>query len=575
MQVQRGGSIEIPLRGVSRSGAQLGFLIRSRPVLGTLSEVRSIDRGSAVIVYTHNTDLGAGIDRFRYAVQAPGTGVSTPAEITIHIVDRPPHFTAPREVEFPTIAAGRTRTKIVTLRNQGGGIISGRMELPEPWKFTDGDGSYRLGEDGSTDIAITFAPLREGHFAGAATFSHSGTEQINLSGNAFPTIETSPSRIELSAGGGALVRFGTITVTNRTDDPQIVELSAPEQLQVPETIRLAPRESKEVSIQTAEEFLGSADVAIALRGDGLETSLPVRIFAAPARLEIADTGSEIALGEITEGRTRRATISLVNRGGSDAALVALLPEGFTIQPNPVGETLPPGETRQFEITFTPLAPGPLDETLQIADASGSAVNWTITGSVAADPRAAQGGTAGIHRPRPDAATPAEGTPGAVSRPAATIRRPTGVYPAVEEIRITNRTPNTIEMEWDNPALEIARYDVLSRRLDFSPDGDVLVKWDPVKNATLQIGQLSTTARVEGLRPGEQITFGLIGYDSQGRATQPSIPFTINSVYVAPFRIPWMWVGVAFMAFCFVIVVRERRKRRRALDAIVNEMPHRR
>src|SRR5882757_354088 len=88
VKVYLGESVQVPLVGVSRSGAGLQFTIRRQPSAGRLSEIRMTGPNSAVVTYTHDPRAGLGVDQYRYAAGAAGIGVSTPAVVTVNIVER-------------------------------------------------------------------------------------------------------------------------------------------------------------------------------------------------------------------------------------------------------------------------------------------------------------------------------------------------------------------------------------------------------------------------------------------------------------------------------------------------------
>lgn len=564
-QVQVGGKIEIPLRGVSRSGQQLSFLIRSRPMLGTLSEVSISDRHSGTLIYSHNPALGAGIDRFRYAVQAPGTGVSTPAEVIIRVVDRPPVFEGPQELEFPLVASGKTRTKVITLRNDGGGTINGQIELPEPWVFTDGDGTYRITEDGSVEIAITFAPQEPGHFTGTATYSHTTNRQLSLVGEAFSPVDAD-TPLEFQLGPDGLQRHATLRLRNRTDEKKLLDINAPDELGGPREVEIRGQEEIEVELQTKPDFLAPLEGMIGIVGDGVDFKVPFRFFAAPAKLAIAKPESDqVDFGSVLQGRSVRAEISIHNVGGADANLNGTLPHSISIEPPIVGEPLRPGEKRAFTLTFVGTEPEAYDELLEISDAEGSKAEWRLQAKVEPDARFASGPV--IRKPiSPPTPTGGQTQPKSTAAP-----RPQAAYPAVEEIRLTKRTKHSLEAEWDNPATGIVRYDVLLRRIDFSPQGEMKIIWEPVKNATVRVGSPQSTLQIEKLRPGQRITIAIIGYDEQGRASEPSPPFIFDSEHSKPIHIPWIPIGILLAIGCGYLIWRERRLQRQDLDEQVRKI----
>lgn len=533
--------------------------------MGSLSAVRVADRTTASVTYTHDPAQGAGVDRFRYAVQAPGTGVSTAAEVIIRVVDRAPVFVSPATLDFPPVPAGRTQTKVINLRNDGGGVIAGRIELPEPWVFTDGDGEYRLGENQSAEIAVTFAPQVAGGFSGAASFSHSPNRRISLTGSAVEPVTLEPVAVELRTDGESLVRKATVTLKNRTDERHVLDINLPQELGGPREITLDPSGELNVELQTEAGFLGALDGKIEVIGDGVELSAPFRVFAAPARLVVDEVSQEVNFGSVIAGRSVRGEIKLRNVGGAEARLLAQLPPGVSMEPGAHSEPLRPGEERDFVLTFVGTEAGDFEGVLEIAEADGSRLSWELRAVVEADPRLAGGGT-GVDRPVPAAVEPggSQVTPSGVKRIEAS-------FPPVEEIRVGRRTKSEIEVEWDNPDPSIVRYLVLERKIDFTPQGTMRVDWKALENTDLRIDGKVTRLSISGLRPGQRIALGIVGYDSDGRATAPSLPFIFDSVHAKPIHVPWLAIGMIIFVICVVVLWREKQRQKRELNAEVQKI----
>lgn len=558
VQVRVGGTVDIPLRGVSRSGQQLSFLIRTRPQRGSLSGVTVTDRHSGVVRYRHNPDLGAGVDRFRYAVQVSGSGVSTPAEVVIRVVDQPPRFEAPAEVDFQSVATGKTRTKVITLRNDGGGVIAGRMELPEPWISTDGDGTYRLAGGESTEIAITFAPQSVGRFSAEAGFSHSATRRLRLTGEAFFPLEITPSSLAFDISADGRQREATMRIKNRTTELRQVDINAPTELGGPLDVTIDGLAEIEIPLRTIPEFLAPLEGTIGVVNDGVETVVPFRLFAAPAKLIVTGNGDFVDFGTSLQGRSAKQSITVKNVGGADARLRGELPPDISSSPFLGGEALPPGEERSFELTFVGSDPGNYESTITMSDAEGSAVTWTLRAVVEADTRL----SAAPRAPRP-ASSPDQNNQPATMQPAP--RRLDVAFPSIDEIRLVQRSKHEIRVEWDTPSQQITRYETLERQFKFQGKGNAKIVWLPVKNTTIDIGPKTTSMTIGKLRPGQRITLAIIGFDSTGRQTAPSLPFIFDSEHSKPIQIPWMLIGGIIFVLCIIILRRERKRQKLELD----------
>jgi hypothetical protein len=525
--------------------------------------VKLDDRHSATVLYRHDAALGAGIDRFRYAVQVPGSGVSTPAEVIIRVVDKPSRFEAPTAMEFESVAAGKTRTKVVVLRNDGGGVVRGQVDLPEPWVFTDGDGSYVIGAGEAVEVALTFSPKVAGVFNGAANFSHASYRKLSLSGEAFAPIEAVAGSLEFRIDEDGRRRVAELRLKNRTNEVKNVDVNAPPELGGNREVRIGGQEEVGVILRSEPGFLGPLSGAITVVSAGVDISLPFRMFAAPALLEIAGAEALVDFGSVVQGRSTRATISVRNSGGADAALRGVFPEEISVAPSITGEPLASGETRTFELTFTSAEAQTFEGGIKISDGDGSPVSWSVSAVVEPDPRMTSG---------PVIRLPASVSEGKLILGATTQGPQTEiVFPAVEEIRMTYRSKQEIHVQWDNPAPEVVRYHALERRIDFTSTGEMKIVWEPIKNATMAVGEKETSLEIRGLRPGQRITLGIIGLDSNGRATMPSPPFIFDSEHAKVFDIPWMLIGLIFLVACCIVLWRERRRQYLELETKVQEI----
>lgn len=544
-RVYLGESVEIPLSAVSRSRNNLEFFIRRAPEAGTLSEVRSTSRNSASVTYTSDRKAGVGEDRFRYAVRAPGVGVSTPAEVVITVAERPPLFTAPTELDFPAVPVGETSAKTFEVRNDGGSIVQGQFEVPAPWKIV-GDKGYSLGPGQSQTFAVVFSPTVDGNFTDSGKFSHGA--EILLAGRGYLPVEVVPREVRLEADGRNEARTGEFLLRNVSDDARELTIAGPAEVVVQDRISLPARSETRVALHTRAGFLASLEGVLSISGDRVSVRVPLRVMAAPARLE-ADL-AEIDLGELAAGRSGRAKLVLKNAGGSPASVSVQAPEGMILTPDPSDEPLAPGTSREFEVTFARPSGGKLDDKLTFS-AGGLSLAIPVRAVVKDDASAA-----------PLPALPEAGAP------VANVEY--SDIPPVAEIRV-ERTKHEVDLTWKKGDDTVARYAVVQRRIEFDPDGKPYFKFVQLKNVKVRFVRDQARATIEGLRAGEHLTLIVIGYDANGRPSHPSEALEIATLPNPVIRIPWGWIGALVVIASLVLIVRERRRLRAASDAEFQQM----
>ncbi|MGC1480069.1 MAG: hypothetical protein WA771_06175 [Chthoniobacterales bacterium] len=540
--VYEGESVDIPLSGVSRTGLQLRFLIRSQPSLGGLSTVRKVDRSNGVITYTHDPARGVGPDSFRYAVQVPRSGVSTPAEVSVSVVERPPAFEAPARLEFPDVEIGGAAVEILELANSGGGSLSGRVEVPKPWSLPTGNGSYLLAPGEVARIAIRFEPTAPRNVEGSATFSHDPVRKLGLSGRGFTPIETAPNRVELRAEEDREVRAGILIVRNVSDEERELTIEAPREVLVQESVIVGPGAETEVALQTRAGFLGALDTSLTLRSGRLELVVPMTVFASPAKLVVNPAGP-FDLGSPKAGESVRRKITVRNDGGSAAEIAAVVSGAVRVSPDPALQTIPAGGAREYELTFSRTLPGPIAEEVVLRGGISS-VRLNLTGEVVS-------------------VLPSPGSRGIASIGADGVSRQTrSSIPPVEEIGVSRLTKTEMDLVWDVPSGEIDRFDLYQRKITFGRDGVARLVWKPLQEVEIERGAETASTKLVGLHAGERVTLSLVAVTASGEESPASPPFEIATRPPGSWRIPWSLVGIMVFAGCVYLIIRERLRVRR-------------
>ncbi len=542
VQVYKGESVEIPLEGLSRSGYQLKFLIRRQPQFGTLSEPTQTGRTTASIIYTHDGANGVGVDAFRYAVQAPNTGVSTPATVTIRIVERPPLFVAPHQVEFPKTSIGETSTQVITIGNEGGGTLSGRLKVPPPFSILGDDPTYILPSGETRTFVLSFAPTESRRYAEAAEFTHAPGVEIGLEGIGYSPIEVVPREIRLEGDGVNEVRSATVTVRNTSARDRALELTAPPGVVVQGSLTVPADDEVQLALHTATGVLESIHGDLELRGENVHLNVPIFVTAAPARI-VANPRDEIDFGTVQSGRTATRTLTLRNTGGQDAEIRATVMDGVTIHPSPEVALLAPGESRDYKLAFTRLQPGAVSGELLLQFGAG---RLTIPLRAEVEPR-----------PVDAAAQARERT----AQAAANVNS----IPPVESVGVSRQTHTEVDLVWKKTAPNVDKYILYERKIEFSETGEPQFVYRPVEGARVRFVRNEARVTVKGFRPGERRTFIIFGLDAAGTRSQPSEPFEIFSKPKKAFQIPWGTVAMVALVVFVVIIVRERRRLRRAQD----------
>ncbi len=129
----------------------------------------------------------------------------------------------------------------------------------------------------------------------------------------------------------------------------------------------------------------------------------------------------------------------------------------------------------------------------------------------------------------------------------------------------------IDLSWKKGGENVARYEVLQRRIEFDSENKPYFKFTRLKKVKVRFVRDEARATIEGLRAGEHVTLVVVGYDANGRPSLPSEAVDIATLPNPPWRIPWGWIGVFVVIVSVVLIVRERRRLRAASDAEFEHM----
>jgi hypothetical protein len=516
VSVFRGQRVDIPLRAQGRTPGQLKFLIRSRPTKGHLGEIRLTGPESAEVTYFHD-DASTGTDSFTFAVQAVDSPVSAAASITMTITEEAPTLRVSPSVDFGVLEVGATDEKEIVLRNDGGGVLEGTMEVSIPWKIV-GSAEYRLGRHQQGKVRLLFDPTEAQDYFGRLVFSHDARMPVELTASATSPFDFEPARkIELTSQDAGSVRSAGVVIRNRTARDRAVEITVPPEINAPEKVLVPAGQEEKVGLQTRPGFLGALEGRVSFESEGFSQRLPLRVLALHPILRI-EPREGLDFGQVETRERRQGYLRIKNEGGSAARIRAKVPAEILLVPDPNTAVLQPGETRVFEVAFE--APSTGDYRSEIIIESGD-------GRPAAVPVVAQIGSPSAEAPNVPTATlnpadrPAENPPAARETP--------GSIPAIKEIRVLKAGERDYEVGWRKPASDPAAWIVQQRHLEANhPTDPPQVVWRDLNNVRFFTQGDLVGARFENLAPGQVWFLRVVSLDPQGRRSAPSPTFMISS-----------------------------------------------
>lgn len=535
----RGRSIEIPLRAIGRTPGQLRFIIRTQPKHGKLGPVQIIDRKNAVVTYIHDEKSSATADSFTFAVQGPDSPVSAPGVISLTISEEPPAFSVVREANFGTVTLGNTKSEEIILQNTGGGVLSGRLSVPPPWRIAGND-MYRLGRKEEQKIRIVFAPADDEEFNGQLRFSHDIKAYVTLTGTGFAPLAFDPAKeLTFASSSDPARRTAALTLQNRTDAARSVEVEYPENVSGPEQILLKPKEDKNIVLQIAPKFFGSLESAIIIESEGYRVSLPLKAFAVKPILT-ATPADALAFGLMTPGDRKEATFELANSGGSPARLQVTPPKGLVISPDPATAVIPPGESRKFTATLELSKPGAFEDSLSIDYGGDAPLTLPVTARLE---------SATSPSPSTAAAVSSQGAPAPTEFPATAFSSsgkpepPGNDIPPIKELNHFRSGTHEIELGWKIPAKNAISYVIEWRQILGSPTGGPpIIKWNEWRGVQITEADGSIVARFPNLKDGQSWFIRVRTVDELGRKSAASPTFVIDTLRDRSMH-PLTWLGI--------------------------------
>ena len=346
VEVARGGTVRIPLRGFERSLNPLTARPLTKPDHGRLSGLEQYKgperQGPGSITYTHGDDEDSVTDSFAFEVKAGMTGRTGRGRVMIKIIDATPVLSiTPELLDFGPAAPGDPPTRrVVELANIGGGILTGFLRPTEPFALED-DGSFVLRRGEKTRIPLLFAPERAGEFRFPLQPVAGDPALLILKGLGLPPLALEIAEETFSANPNQ-TRIAIAVVKNQSARPRTVSIGLPPESPV-EAIAdfaLGPGESADVILRIPaerKEYLPPFGVRFESEGQA-----ELREFSAPALPAALRIVAPPDFAEVRPGTVARASLILGNDGGTPAEGKLLPSESISPASGATAFTLPPG-----------------------------------------------------------------------------------------------------------------------------------------------------------------------------------------------------------------------------------------
>jgi len=556
--VYAGRSVDIPLQATGRTPGQIRFVIRTKPRYGTLGEIRLTSRTTAVVPYKRSDKDSLQPDSFRYAAQAVDSPVSAAADILISVTEEAPRLKAPKEVDFGDVFIGESASRTITLKNDGGGSLLGRLESGEDFHM-ENSADLILTKGQEKKVKLVFRPTKEGSYASFLAFDTSPRTGVAILGAARSPLQVEPS------GSMALSRDtpSVLSITNLSASGLKLSLSVPDGVEVLSALELAAGASASVEVAVQPSHLKAVEGSLTIQTAGFTRQIPLTAFAAPPLLRVFPAGG-LDFGELSVGEKNTRSLRLANLGGSDARIQTTLPFGVLSDPSLSAIVLSPGEERAFTVSFEASEVGSFKQDLTIEAAGAPTLHVPLRGEVSAPASVAQ--VAPTPRGPALSVLPEVG----VSKPAPPLLSlapppSRSTLPPINAFSVRKATPHFIQISWPQPEGQISRYIVEKRRLE--PDGDNPPRaiWENWRDVDFQSEGKDVVASFKDL-PANVAWFIRVSFvDAQGKVSVPSPTLRIGTP-PAPRSFTVYWIGALVLLVMGFLLRRKMFAHREIIDS---------
>ncbi|MEO7168444.1 MAG: hypothetical protein ABI016_15600 [Chthoniobacterales bacterium] len=200
----------------------------------------------------------------------------------------------PAQIEFAEIMAGASETQLLTIRNEGGGVLEGRLTVSAPWAVAAPE--YRVRSGASLTIAVAFRPNEARDFVGQITLSDSGNgpTAISLTGRATSPLRVEPATIRIVVPKNENeARSAAVTLTNRTEETLRLKVEMSSNFQPVAEIVLAPREQRVIELVVRLSRTIPLRERVTIIGQGFRAPMEVESAALPPPLVVTEQTSSM------------------------------------------------------------------------------------------------------------------------------------------------------------------------------------------------------------------------------------------------------------------------------------------
>jgi hypothetical protein len=301
----------------------------------------------------------------------------------------------PSSLNLASIQTGTTTDGVFTVRNTGGGTLSGGASVSAPFSIV-GTATYSLGSNQTQAITVRFSPSGAGTYSNMVTFTGGAGTSNLVTASAFapsPVIQVTPSSLNLASIQTGTTTDGVFTVRNTGGGTLSggASVSAPFSIIGTATYSLGSNQTQAITVRFSPSGTGTYSNRVTFTGGaGISNLVTATAFAPSPVIQV--TPSSLNLGSIQSGTTTDGVFTVRNTGGGTLSGGASVSAPFSI----IGTatySLGSNQTQAITVRFSPSGAGTYSN--RVTFTGGAGTSNLVSGSAFASWQA------DILRARPD------------------------------------------------------------------------------------------------------------------------------------------------------------------------------
>ena len=370
-----GSGIKVILAGGAKA-ANIFWQVGTSATLGTFSSFKG------TILADQSISLGTGASLDGRAL-AFGAAVTISSGVTTNRSDLTfPIFSVnPTSLDFGNVANGQNKSDSVTVTNTGGADLIITSVTSNNTVFSVTPGNVNIVPGNSKKFYISFAPNSNNLRSGYIVFNHNdagGKDSVSVKGTGTsPVFSANPQNINFGIVSTGSSKMDTVTVTNTgTSNLIISNVTSSNTLFTVNSTNgtITPGQNKKFIVTFAPVTAGlkTGYIYFTHNASNLKDSIIVSGLGGTSgnQPEFSTNTNFIDFGALLIGTQKQLSVIVTNTGNADLIISEVVSNYSQYTVSPSSGTISPGLTKEFVITFSPIAVDEVNAQIQFTHNAG-------------------------------------------------------------------------------------------------------------------------------------------------------------------------------------------------------------